>query len=276
MLRNLFNIFRLVRPASQTSAADTQIASALSVDPRKSRVVFLYPGFRMGLKSDDYRRAKELGWLNIPADTYHYRGKTSSMTAFQATKGLIAALGRVFDPDELQSRIVLATDEDTESLLQSGAYTHYVLIGTRSHSHVRRVLTQYSDDFEFRFDVDNWNVTDKREGKTYSVSDPSRATREDQTDCKDFALIEKIVDPISRRIVVVLGGMWDTGTLAAGAFLLERRKEIAEEFGNGGFQYLLEISAGSTRIRRVVLARPPRATSETAEGGTKTLQPCPQ
>jgi hypothetical protein len=267
MLRDLFNLFRL-----RSLGGDSYLATALSVDPLKSRVVFLFPGFRMGLKRNDYLQAKHDGRLHIPADMYQYRGATSAMTAFQATKGLIAVMGRVFDPDELQSRIVLATDDDTESFLQSGGYTHYVLVGTRSHAHIRRIVSQYGDDFEFGFDVDNWRVIDKRTKAKYSVPDPSQANRADQADdTNDFALIEKVVDPISRRVVLVLGGMWDTGTLAAGQFLLERRKEIAKKFRGGGFQYLLEIPAGSTRVRRVVVERaqgePPARVSETTAPG---------
>jgi len=46
------------------------------------------------------------------------------MTAFDAVKGCCAAR-RIFDADEIQSRLVFATDEQTELLLQEQSYTHY-------------------------------------------------------------------------------------------------------------------------------------------------------
>lgn len=238
---------------------DTEhLEAVFSVDRRKSRFVVLFPAFQMGLKKDGYRRAKTEGWFSLPGGTYHYRGLTSAMTAFGAVKGLIAILGRLFEPDELQSRLVFATDEETESLMRAGGYTHYILLGTRSHQYAREVLTQYSEDFEFQFGTDNWSVLDKREDQTYSVPDPSQVAPEVPGPGMDYALIEKIIDPVSQRVIFVIGGMWDTGTLAAGNFLIEHREEIFKQFGAGGFQYLLEIVPGSTRVRRIVLARSPR------------------
>jgi hypothetical protein len=36
---------------------------------------------------------------------------------------------------------------------------------------------------------------------------------------KDFALITRIIDPNTDRILVTVGGLWGYGTLAAGEFL---------------------------------------------------------
>lgn len=251
----LINVLKHSPGAGPEDTAD--LAGVFSIDRRTSRVVFIYPTFRMGLKPDEYKKAKAEGRLSLPSETYHYRGATSAMTAFGATKGLIALLGKFFDPDELQSRVAVATEEETESLVRSGAYTHYILMGTRSHLQAIRVLAQYSPDFEFNFDKSEWSVIDKRTGEKYSVPNPSEPSLDDQTEGKDYALVEKIVDPLLRKVIIFIGGMWDTGTLAAGAFLIAHRKQIFEQFGSGGFQYLLEVTPGSTHVQRIVLERSP-------------------
>jgi hypothetical protein len=73
----------------------------------------------------------------------------------------------------------------------------------------------------------------------------------------DYALIEKIIDEISDRVIFVIGGMWDTSSLTAGRYLIEHREKIYRKFGGGGFQYVLEIPAGSTLVKNVVIERSP-------------------
>jgi hypothetical protein len=184
----------------------------------------------MGLKPEQYQQGKVDGWLAVPPGTYHYPGPTLAFTAFGALKGIVALLGKIFDSDEIQTRIALSTDEDTESLVRSGAYTHYILLGTRSHHHARKLLAQYSDDFDFSFSPDRWSIFDRRTGQSYSVPDPSQTTSRDTVEGSDYALIEKVIDPLNRAVIIFIGGMWDTGTLAAGTFLLSHRKRIAQRF----------------------------------------------
>jgi hypothetical protein len=247
------------RPAQQPEAEEAlKLASLLSVDPHRSRIVIAFPSFHMGLKQAPYEQAKSEHWFQLPKGTYHYRGKTSAMTAFGAVKGIIAALGQIFDIDELQNRLVFATDEQTEALLEEGGYTHYIILGTRSHEYSRQILRQYSEDFEFEFAESAWSIIDKRENKTYMVPDPSRTDPGKPVTAIDYALIEKIVDEDAGRVIIVIGGMLDTGTLAAGNFLIEHREEIYRQFGSRGFQYLLEILPGSTSVRRIIVERSPR------------------
>lgn len=256
MIANVWN--RLIHRNSGEGESDAaDLAALFSLDRRTSRVVFIFPTFRMGLKPDEYRKAKAEGRLSMPVDTYHYRGATSAMTAFGATKGLIALLGKFFDADELESRVAVATEEETESLVRSGAYTHYVLMGTRSHPQATRVLAQYSADFEFNFSKSEWSVVDKRSGQKYSVPDPSEPNLDNEIGGTDYALVEKIVDPLLHKVIIFIGGMWDTGTLAAGTFLIAHRKQIFDQFGSDGFQYLLEVAPGSTHVRRIVVERSP-------------------
>lgn len=232
--------------------------SLLSVDPPKSRFVIVFPGFRMGFKRDAYEQAMAENWLNVPKGTYHYRGKTAAMTAFSATKGILAMLSKIFEIDDLQKRVVLATDEQTELLLQEPVYSHYVMLGTRSQGYSRQLLQQYSRDFEFSYMDDAWSIIDKRESKSYTVPDPSKTVPGKPIEGTDYALLEKIIDTANQRVIIIIAGMWDTGTLAAGNFLVSHRHEIYKRFGSGEFQYLLELPAGSTEVRRVIVERRPQ------------------
>jgi len=240
--------------------------SLFYVDPHKSRFVFILPSFQMGLKADDFERAKAEKVIQIPEGTYYYRGKTSAITDFGAIKDMIAILGRLFEMEEVQNRIVLATDEQAEDLFIGGEYTHYVLVGSKSHKYSRQILKQYSEDFEFSFTEKDWSIIDKRENKKYTVPDPSQTAESPdpkiQYEGMDYAIIEKIIDEVASRVVFIIAGMWDTSTLAAGKFLIEHREDIYQKFGAGGFQYLLEIPAGSTRVKSVKLERSPRRAEE--------------
>jgi hypothetical protein len=216
----------------------------------------------MGLKADDFERAMDEKVIQIPKGMYHYRGKTAAFTDFGAVKDMIAILGGIFETEEVQNRIVLKTDEQAVDLLRGGEYTHYVLVGARSQRYSRQILQQYSEDFEFGFTENEWSIIDKRENKKYSVPDPSQTAESPDAGIMDYAIIEKIIDEVGDRVIFVIAGLWDTGTLAAGQFLIEHREEIYQKFGTGGFQYLLEIYAGSTRVKSVKLERSPRRVKE--------------
>jgi len=242
--------------ARQGSDEETmRLRSFLSVDPKKSRVAINFPAWQMGVKPAVYSRAME-EWIQIPKGQTHYRGRTAPMTAINGAKDLIATLGRLFPVDDFGDRIVIGTDERTQDMLDEGIFTHYVLFGTQSHAYVRNVLQQYSRDFEFHFGGEQWSLIDKRTSNTYSVQNPSLLHRADASGM-DYALIEKIIDEISDRVIFVIGGMWDTSSLTAGRYLIEHREKIYRKFGGGGFQYVLEIPAGSTLVKNVVIERSP-------------------
>jgi hypothetical protein len=53
--------------------------------------------------------------------------------------------------------------------------------------------------------------------RTFEVQRPTGAPIESLK--HDFALITRVVDPSTDRIMVMVGGLWGTGTIAAGEFL---------------------------------------------------------
>ena len=66
-------------------------------------------------------------------------------------------------------------------------------------------------------------------------------------------MIEKVVE--SRRVVFFIAGLWDSGTLAAGRYLVDKRKELVREFSSAGFQILLRMDAGYSDVRETIFRR---------------------
>ena len=237
------------------------ISSVFCLDKRNSRVAIILPGFRMGMKQEDYQQIPVEQWTPITKDRYKYAGLTSSKCDINASKGIMMLLGKVFDLDDLDGRVIVDTDDNTNNLLTDSSITHFIFLGSRSHAFSRSILSQYSEDFIFDYSEEVWKLSDKRTNKNYIVKNPSKIESgvKNKTDCGlDYAIIEKIVDEISKRVIIVIAGMWDTSTLAAGKYLSSNIDKFYKTYGMGGFQLLLELQAGSSRISRVVEERRPR------------------
>jgi CHAT domain len=235
-----------------------RLQSLLTAD-QKSTFAFSVGQFRFGWPIAE--------WANLPPSEaasvskeerrpYRYPGPTASVHDIGAIQHFIALVGRFLARGQLSRRIEIVPDWEAGPLLDRQEYTHFVLIGSRSHSLSRQKLQNYSEDFDFEFSDNSWRLIDKR-GQTYEVHAPDKIS-EPVAGTKDYAIIEKIIDTINGRVLFVIAGMWDTSTHAAGRYLTDHRDEIFAKFGNGGFQYILETVQGSPDVKRVVLARSPR------------------
>jgi hypothetical protein len=233
-----------------------RIKALFSIDPIRSRVALIFAGFVMGVKSENYNQAKNENWFNIPKGQYKYPGLTSALTDFGASKGIIALLGKIFTTDEIDRKVTIDSDENSSSLLADPTYTNFIFFGSKSHSLSRTILTQYSEDFTFEYNKNNWSLTDKRNNIKYKVPDPSQE-QNNINNQKDYALIEKMVDAENNKVYFIIAGMWDTSTLAAGKYLLNNVDRLYRKFGNGGFQILLSVNAGHTNVLEVIEERKP-------------------
>ncbi len=85
--------------------------------------------------------------------------------------------------------------------------------------------------------------------RAWSVTVPSAATGD--TMKQDYALITRVVDPASDRIMVMVGGLWGYGTLAAGEFLSDPKymSELAQQAPAGWQKKNIQIVIGTEVIR---------------------------
>jgi hypothetical protein len=235
-----------------------RLQSLLSAD-QKSTFVFSMGQFREGVPMTSTLRSPVglFGQIKRAIRSYHYAGPTVSIHDILAIQHFIALVGRFLARDSLGGRIDIVPDFQVGDLIDRGTYTHFILVGSRSHSLSREKLQDYSEDFKFDFTETNWGLTDKREGIQYRVGAPHRNAEPD-TSVKDYAIIEKIIDLRRGRVLFIIAGMWDSSTQAAGRFLTDNRDEIFRKFGSGGFQYILETRQGRPHVEEVIRARPPR------------------
>lgn len=219
----------------------------------KERATIILPSFRMGMKEKEYEQAQSEGWVQLPEHTYHYPGKTVALTDARAAVNLAQFAGGVHGVP--LHKVDIMTDRDTERLLQENRHRYFFLLGTRSHKAIREILNQHNHDFDFEFAPDEWSIVDRRTNTKYSVADPSRMKSAEEAKDMDYALLERIVDDTNHRVLYAIGGMWDSSTEGASEFLLVNRGSISQEFGEGGFQYLLKFRAGSSQVADVELVR---------------------
>jgi CHAT domain-containing protein len=239
-----------------------RLQSLLSAD-QKSTFVFSMGQFREGVPIT--KASSSVGSGHDPDEKskapksgpYRYPGPTVSIHDIWAIQHFIPLVGRFLARDSLVRRIDIVPDFDVGDLIDRETYTHFILIGSRSHSLSRAKLQDYSEDFKFDFTESNWGLTDKREGIQYKVDAPDKIAKPD-TSMKDYAIIEKIIDIRHGRVLFIIAGMWDTSTQAAGRFLTDNWDDIFHKFGSGGFQYILETRQGRPEVERVIRARPPR------------------
>jgi hypothetical protein len=68
---------------------------------------------------------------------------------------------------------------------------------------------------------------------------------------KDFGLITRVIDPATDRIMVMVGGLWGYGTLAAGEFLTDPKymAALAQQAPAGWQKKNIQIVIGTEVIR---------------------------
>lgn len=224
-----------------------------------SKFAFSLAQFRVGrpITGPDQSSATKQDSTAAPNRPYHYPGPTNSIHDVHAIEHFVALVGRYLARGALQERLDIVADWEAGNLIDRKAYTHFVLIGSRSHALSREKLKYYSQDFEFKFDDQKWTLVDKREPKDYEV-DPPDQSGSANPEKADYAIIEKIIDTRSGLVLFVIAGMWDSSTEAAGRYLIENLDGIFGEFGAGGFQYILETRQGRPVVENVLCKRRPR------------------
>lgn len=233
-------------------------STLLSADQETSRFAFSLPRFKLGSPEG------QPGAPPPEADdeAYRYRGPTIAANDVQAVEPLIQLVGRFLPKSEdLARRARIIPGHVVDASFEAKEFTHYVLVGSRSHDFSRSKLPQYSRDFAFEFtECGPWRLIDRREGIFYDVANPALAAAP-TPNASDYALVEKIVDPQNDRVLLVIAGMWSSSTLAAGRYLFDKRDEIVRRFGAGGFQFVLETRQGTSEVTRVVVSREPLLVS---------------
>jgi len=234
-----------------------RLQSVLNGD-QDSKFAFSLAQFRMGEPlSGPHQPSTDTEKSAQEPRSYHYPGPTNSIHDVFAIEHFVALVGRYLARGALRGRLDIVADWEAGGLIDRKTYTHFVLIGSRSHALSREKLKYYSQDFEFNFDSPLWTLIDKRTGKVYEV-DPPDQSGSPNPDKVDYAIIEKIIDTRSGLVLFVIAGMWDSSTEAAGRYLVENLDDIFRTFGTGGFQYILETRQGKPEVENVLCKRRPR------------------
>ncbi|HVW86323.1 MAG TPA: hypothetical protein VHB50_16665 [Bryobacteraceae bacterium] len=186
----------------------------------------------------------------------------------QRSHSVLLCIGRVHDPDGkphgvalsdattmarltglLQSRghafVIRAEDQATFGDLRQGPF---VLIGAFNDSWSLRFASGSSMRYSFHQQGPIDWIQDERDpaGRRWSVT-----AQPDGSTNQDFALISRINDPNTDRIMVVVGGLWGYGTLAAGEFLTNEKymESFASEAPAGWSKKNLQIVLSTEVIR---------------------------
>jgi hypothetical protein len=92
-----------------------------------------------------------------------------------------------------------------------------VLIGAFNDSWSLRLANSGRFTLHQQGDVDWIEDQQNPSSRRWSVTRPANAAGDSMKE--DFALISRVIDPVTDRIMVMVGGLWGYGTLAAGEFL---------------------------------------------------------
>lgn len=148
-------------------------STLLSADQETSRFAFSLPRFKLGSPEG------QPGAPPPEADdeAYRYRGPTIAANDVQAVEPLIQLVGRFLPKSEdLARRARIIPGHVVDASFEAKEFTHYVLVGSRSHDFSRSKLPQYSRDFAFEFtECGPWRLIDRREGIFYDVANPALA-----------------------------------------------------------------------------------------------------
>jgi hypothetical protein len=204
----------------------------------------------MGFSEEDYRRLAESGQIQIPENTFNYKGLTNARSDILSAVSLMSLLGEMLPPCRATSAIqIFRASELTESKA-----SHLFLFGSKSHDKVQAILDSYSKDFAFFYkdpetgSDEFWQIKDLKTNLVHKVHDPSKfapgsTERTAAAEC-DYAVIEKIVDPLNDRVFFVLAGLQDRGTRGAGEYLIRNWENLVRKYGASPFQVLLKFAPG--------------------------------
>ncbi|MBO6623819.1 MAG: hypothetical protein JJ938_02995 [Roseicyclus sp.] len=241
---------------------DAIIRQLLSIDtPTDQSLIFSVPTFRMGFSPDDYARVSEK-LAKVVNGEYCYRSHSTPLTDIRAIKDLIGAAASIWPLNKQSARVRIESADELLNTLGDPLKTNVIVVGTKSHIEASHMIRRYSDDFEFRYDSEEWSIHDKRTGQVYSTPSPNNQSSRDPDQDFDFALIEKTYLGNGNRFVIFLAGLWDSSTQAAGEFLVRERDSLVDQFGDGSFQVLLRVRSGTTDVvGQPIFKRRPRSAS---------------
>ncbi len=154
-------------------------------------------------------------------------------------KSVLLCIGRIHDPDGRPHGVALsdsttmarmsgllqakgqpwtirAEDQATFSDMRQGPA---VLIGAFNDSWNLRLGSSLRYTFHQEGPVDWIQDQQNQNDRRWSITIPPNGA----PIIKDFALITRIIDPNTDRIMVAVGGLWGYGTLAAGEFLTDNK-----------------------------------------------------
>jgi len=233
-----------------------QLRSVLSIE-NQSKIAFILPGFRMGMKNKS-KNSFLNSLLLRTQNAISYAGVTSAKTDINAIKEVIMLLGKFYTPRDFDNHVLIDTDENLRPLLEDLSISHYFFLGSNSLSLSKELLEKYSDDFTFEYKSEYWSLLDQRTKRKYDSKNPIDP-KSSEINYKDYAIIEKIINKETKKVIFFIAGARDSSTLAAGKYFTSHLDEIYHKFGNGGFQYILEMDTQLGNYPKVIVERSPKA-----------------
>jgi hypothetical protein len=184
-------------------------------------------------------------------------------------KPVLLCIGRTHDPDGRPHGVAL-TDATTMARLSGLLGSHgstftiraedqatfgdvrqnpAVLIGAFNDSWSLRLANSGRFTLHQQGDTDWIQDQQNPSSRTWEVTRPTVASGDTMT--KDFGLITRVIDPATDRIMVMVGGLWGYGTLAAGEFLTDPKymAALAQQAPAGWQKKNIQIVIGTEVIR---------------------------
>jgi hypothetical protein len=189
------------------------------------------PGFRMGLKYDDYQSHKERLFESIKG-SYYYRGPTYAQTDVSAAKELLDLLTEV---------VGLGNVEIVDDHELPGCSVVFVF-GSRSHERMAGLFGQCGTNFKLEYGEKVWAIVDLQHGRRYELAAPTRQ-EVDYRNETDWGIIEKIVH--QDRCYFLICGLGDRATRGCACFLARKWEELLERYLDGPFGALVQFPGGA-------------------------------
>jgi len=230
-----------------------RIATLLGAQIGESRYGIVMATFGMGVQLDGHgaMTAPNRGSYELPAsagpvritvsppETFVYPGYTHSHEDVSAMLEILSLVSRVADPE----------DANIYSSMDQKDVTHWFLVGSRSNRIVASVLKNYSPRFRFEYDQDQWTLValDSNTGESaqrHSIPAPLHLGETDYRQQEDFGILEKIRDPNSDRIYVIVAGLGSRATEGCARYLARNWERLLLEFGAQEFGIALHFPPG--------------------------------
>jgi hypothetical protein len=159
-------------------------------------------------------------------------------TTLARLTGLLQAHGRAFN--------IRAEDQATFGDVRQSPV---VLIGAFNDSWSLRLANSGRFTLHQQAGTDWIEDQQNPASRAWSITLPPGATTEGMK--QDYGLITRVIDPASDRIMVMVGGLWGYGTLAAGEFLTDPKymEELARQAPAGWQKKNVQIVIGTEVIR---------------------------